>query len=149
MAKKMEVDVEVKISPEKLWDTLRNSVTVFPVAFPELYKTIEVLEGDGKSPGSVRLLTFTEGNPFLVSKEKIEAVDDEKKTVTYSVIDGDLMKYYKSYKCHIFVEPKGEGSLVKWTCDYEPVVEDPNEPVMIKEFAVKTFKDIEEYNLKA
>lgn len=67
MAEKMEVDVELKISPEKVWDTLRNSVTVFPKAFPELYKTIEVLEGDGKDPGSIRLLTFTEGifEPFF------------------------------------------------------------------------------------
>ena len=33
-------------------------------------------------------------------------MDEEKKTVSYSVIEGDLLKYYKSFKGHIAVSPK-------------------------------------------
>lgn len=57
----LEVDVEVKSNPEKFWNGIRDSDKIFPTAFPELYKSIEILEGDGKAVGSVRLVKFAEG----------------------------------------------------------------------------------------
>lgn len=58
---KLEVDVEVKSNPDKFWSSIRESDKVFPKAFPELYKSIDILEGDGKAVGSVRLVNFAEG----------------------------------------------------------------------------------------
>lgn len=59
---KLEVEVEVKAPADKFWETMRDSNTLFPKVFPDLYKSIEVLEGDGKSVGSIRLVTFADGN---------------------------------------------------------------------------------------
>lgn len=59
---KLDVEVEVKSHADKFWGLIRESVTVLPKAFPIDYKSIEVLEGDGKSVGSVRLVTYGEGN---------------------------------------------------------------------------------------
>lgn len=59
---KLEVEVEIKSAADKFWENIRNSTNLFPKVFPDQYKSIEVLEGDGKAVGSVRLLTYAEGN---------------------------------------------------------------------------------------
>lgn len=61
----LEVDVEVKSNPDKFWNSIRDSDKLFPQAFPELYKSIEILEGDGKAVGSVRFVKFAEGTLIL------------------------------------------------------------------------------------
>ncbi|XP_027360707.1 MLP-like protein 423 [Abrus precatorius] len=143
---RLEVDIELKSNPDKYWKTLRDSTTIFPKAFSHDYKSIEILEGDGKCPGSVRRITYAEGSPLVkVSIEKIEAADDTKMTVTYSVIEGDLLKYYKKFKGHITVTPNGDGCEVKWAAEYEKANLEIPDPTVIKDFAVKNFLEVDEY----
>ncbi|KAI9170511.1 hypothetical protein LWI28_029060 [Acer negundo] len=147
---KLEVDVEVKSPADKFWGSIRDSTSLFPRAFPHDYKSIQVLEGDGKAAGSVRLFTYAEGSPIVKkSTEKIEHVDDVNMKVSYSVIDGDLLEYYKVFKGFIAVIPKGDGSLVKWTCEFEKTSHEIPDPDAIKEFVVKNFKEVDEYILQA
>lgn len=90
------------------------------------------------------------GSPFVkINKEKIDDIDDSKRTLTYSVIDGDLLKYFKQLKSHLSVTPKGDGSLVKWSSEYEKDSQEVPEPEIIKEFAVNTFLKVDEYILNA
>ncbi|ESR51694.1 hypothetical protein WN944_020373 [Citrus x changshan-huyou] len=147
---KLEVELEVKSSADKFWGSIRDSTTLFPKAFSHDYKSIQVLEGDGKAPGSVRLITYADGSPIVkVSTEKIENVDEANKVVTYKVIDGDLLKYYKAFKGIVSVNPKGEGSLVKWACEFEKASDDVPDPSVIKDFALKNFQEVDDYILKA
>ncbi|KAL6983633.1 hypothetical protein U1Q18_017013 [Sarracenia purpurea var. burkii] len=146
---KLDVEVELKSPADKLWLSIQDSITVFPKALPHLYKSIQVVEGDGKSVGSVRLVTYADGSPVVtVAKEKIETVEEEKKTLSYSVVDGDLLKYYKTFKATLVVTPKGGGSLVKWASEFEKASEEIPNPDAIKDFAVKIFQDLDVY-LKA
>lgn len=66
---KLEVDIDVKSNADKFWETIRESTTIFPKAFPNDYKSIEILEGDGKSAGSVRHITYGEGKKFLLPRK--------------------------------------------------------------------------------
>ncbi|EYU33126.1 hypothetical protein MIMGU_mgv1a0195071mg, partial [Erythranthe guttata] len=50
-----------------------------------------------------------------VAKEIIEAIDEEKKSVTYKVIEGDLMELYKTFKLTVHVDTSGDDNLVTWT----------------------------------
>lgn len=61
MSGKIDVDVEMKASPDLFWSTVRDSDKIFPKAFPQQYKSIEILEGDGKAVGSVRLIKYAPG----------------------------------------------------------------------------------------
>lgn len=90
---------------------------------------------------------FYLGSPIVkVSKEKIEVVDPKNNTFAYNVIGGDLLKFYKRFKAHVTVVPKeGEGSLVKWSCEFEKASEEIPDPSLIKEFAEKNFKELDEY----
>lgn len=69
--------------------------------------------------------------------------------MAYSVIDGDMMQYYKSFKASLEVIPEEEGSLVKWLCEFEKASEEVPNPDIIRDFAAKNFKEIDEYLLTA
>ncbi|XP_077217377.1 MLP-like protein 423 [Tasmannia lanceolata] len=150
MASKLELDVEIKSSADKFWGGIRDSATLFPEIFPELYKSIEILEGDGKSVGSIRLIKYQEGIPLITfSKEKILTADEENKSVSYTVIDGDLVTYYKDFKANLQVVPKGDGAIVKWSLEFVKATDDVPDPNLMQEFAVKSFNDLDAYLLKA
>ncbi|XP_047957738.1 MLP-like protein 423 [Salvia hispanica] len=151
MASKIEMEVELKSEAEKVWNSMRESTTLFPKALPQHYQSIQILEGDGKSVNSVRLVTYPQGiSPVSSIKEKIEAVDDEKKFVSYSVIEGDILKYYKNFKGSLSVSSSSNGdnkTSLKWTCEFDKATEDTPDPDFIKEFALKTFQDLDAYLL--
>ena len=54
---KFEIDIELKTSPEKLWKNLKEFITLFPKAMPDAIERIDVIEGDGRSVGTVYLST--------------------------------------------------------------------------------------------
>ncbi|KAI8528371.1 hypothetical protein RHMOL_Rhmol12G0144000 [Rhododendron molle] len=148
-AGKLEVDVELKTSADKFWESIRDSSTVFPKALPHHYKSIQVLEGDGKSVGSVRLIHYAEASSLVTfDKERIDAVDEEKKILSYSVIEGDLLKFYKSFKATLMVSAKGDGSSVKWVSEFEKASDEIPDPNIIRDFAVENFTKLDAY-LKA
>ena len=151
MASKVELVAEVKSPADKLWTALRESTELFPKIFPEQYKSIETVEGDGKSAGTVRLLKYTEGVPMMTfAKEKVELADDEKKVVTYSVVDGELVNFYKNIRVTLQVTPKGaeDGATVNWAMDFDKASDQVPDPDVIKETAAKTFHDLDDYLLK-
>ncbi|XP_057948960.1 MLP-like protein 423 [Malania oleifera] len=149
---RINVDVEVKSNADKMWESLKDSAVLFPKALPDLYKSIQVLEGDGKSVGSVHFKNFR-GLPLTtVLKEKIDSIDEDNKTLCYSIIEVEESSYYKNFKAQVKVVEKGEGSLVKWECEFEKASEvaaDHHPALYYKDFAVKNFKQLDDYLLKA
>ncbi|CAN6281868.1 unnamed protein product [Urochloa humidicola] len=153
MASKAELVVEVKSPADKLWAALRDSTELFPKIFPQQYQSIETVEGDGKSAGTVRLLKYTEGVPMLTfAKEKLELADDENKVVSYSVVDGELVNFYNNFKITLKVSPatkEGEaGAVVNWSMEFDKANDQVPDPDVIKETATKTFHDLDDYLLK-
>lgn len=82
-------------------------------------------------------------------KEKIEAVDEEKKFVSYSVVEGDILNFYKNFKGSLSVSSKGDnnGTCLKWTCEFDKATQETPEPDFVKDFAIKTFQDLDAYIL--
>ncbi|KAJ1271403.1 hypothetical protein BS78_06G125800 [Paspalum vaginatum] len=153
MASKTELVVEVKSPADKLWAALRDSTELFPKIFPEQYKSIETVEGDGKSAGTVRVLKYTDAVPMLkFAKEKLELADDENKVVSYSVVDGELVEFYKNLKITLKVSPAKEGeagaAVVNWAMEFDKASDQVPDPDVIKETATKTFHDLDDYLLK-
>ncbi|GAV64181.1 Bet_v_1 domain-containing protein [Cephalotus follicularis] len=119
---------------------------------PNAFKSIELIEGDG-GPGSIKKTTFHEGLQFNYVKHKIEAIDKENHTYSYSVIEGDALVKGLIEKItneiEILPSPEG-GSILKSTNTYYTVgdVEIKEEQIMAsKEKASKLFKGIEAYLL--
>lgn len=78
-----------------------------------------------------------------VAKEIIEAIDAENNSVTFRVIEGDLMDHYKSFVITIQATPKGEGCSVHWTLEYEKHHGDISDPHTLLQFTVDVSKDID------
>lgn len=60
---KLDAEIDLKSSPEKLWGVIRDSTNLLPKIFPDRYKSVEILEGDGKSAGSIIVMKYVEGKP--------------------------------------------------------------------------------------
>ncbi|KAI4351630.1 hypothetical protein L6164_005973 [Bauhinia variegata] len=142
-------EIEVKVSADHFYDTMKGKKEsrVHEVS-PDHIHQVDVHEGDWETSGSVKQLTFAVGDTIETLKEKIE-FDDENKKITYTVLEGDLMKHYKSYKVILHVTPKGEGSLVKWSFLYEKVDESAPEPTKYNDLLLKVTKDLEIHLLQA
>ncbi|EMS66873.1 MLP-like protein 34 [Triticum urartu] len=55
------------------------------------------------------------------AKEKVEVADDEK-VVSYSVVDGELVSFYKNFRVTVQVTDKGAdgaGTVVNWTMEFD------------------------------
>uniref|UniRef100_A0A7N2LP75 Bet v I/Major latex protein domain-containing protein n=1 Tax=Quercus lobata TaxID=97700 RepID=A0A7N2LP75_QUELO len=90
-----------------------------------------------------KYMLFLPDGKAVMSKEVMEAIDDKNHSVTFKVIGGILMELYKSFKFVVQATPKGEGSLVRWTLEYEKLnVDDPESNTML-EFAIGVTKDID------
>uniref|UniRef100_A0A803MK90 Bet v I/Major latex protein domain-containing protein n=1 Tax=Chenopodium quinoa TaxID=63459 RepID=A0A803MK90_CHEQI len=83
-----------------------------------------------------------------VAKEVVEAVDEEKKSVRFKVIEGDLLKEFKSISFSIHVVPKGETTAVMWVAEFEKIADDGPYPTKIMDFCIHITRDIEKHHLK-
>ncbi|GMN43732.1 hypothetical protein TIFTF001_012941 [Ficus carica] len=81
------------------------------------------------------------------SKEIVEAIDDENKTINFKALDGDILKYYKDLRCIIQVTGKGDnkGCSVKFTLKYEKLNDDLPAPTKYLDFSAVLAKKIEAY----
>lgn len=58
---KLETEEEIKSSPQKFWGAINDNTDLLGKILPEVFKSIEVIEGDGKSVGSIRHIKYAEG----------------------------------------------------------------------------------------
>ncbi|KAF9596037.1 hypothetical protein IFM89_006964 [Coptis chinensis] len=65
---------------------------------------------------------------ILEGKEKTEVIDDENMLIVLDICEGDHTDHYARFVEKIQVIPKGEGSLVKVTLEYEKAKEGVSDP---------------------
>ncbi|KAK9114892.1 hypothetical protein Syun_021689 [Stephania yunnanensis] len=129
----LEVESEIKCPADAFYDLLKNKIIDTPILFPEIYKSSKVLQGDGKSLGSVMHWVYVidaKSDQYLEVKGKLTEADDEKRSLTYTAVGGDLLKTHKSFAARVSVTPKSkESSIVKWSIIYEKLNEDDPNPL--------------------
>jgi hypothetical protein len=81
--------------------------------------------------------------------ERIDAVDETNMTVTYTVIEGEILSVYKVFRPTLKVIPGADANscTVSWTVEFEPAGNEipPSDP--IKDAAISMFKTVEGYLL--
>ncbi|MGI4370303.1 MLP family protein, partial [Klebsiella pneumoniae] len=111
-------------------------------------QSVNLHEGDWGTVGSVISWNYTIDGKEKTAKDIIEAIDEETKSVTFKVVEGDLMELYKTFIIVVHVDTKGENNLVTWTFHYEKQKEDVEEPNTLMDFCIEVTKDIETHHLK-
>ncbi|KAK9059118.1 hypothetical protein SSX86_021737 [Deinandra increscens subsp. villosa] len=145
----IEVEVTSPFSRETVFKVFNDFHIVAPKVNPEVFKSIETIEGDG-GVGTIRLFTFGDGVPFTSEKYKQGAIDLNNFSNNYTFFEGDnLMGILDSIDHHVKIIPSADGGsvfkqIVIYNCkgDAKPSAKTLN---FEKELYEKTYKAIEAY----
>ncbi|XP_051145565.1 MLP-like protein 43 [Andrographis paniculata] len=150
---KLEVEAEIKSCPDKLFDVYKNKAYLMPQICPDKIHSIQVLESDGKSVGSVRLWTYVMG-VSVIAKDRIGAVDEERRSITFEVVGGDVTNYFNNFKATLEVlisddqNNNNHNYKVKWRLEYEKASEDVADPHSHLHFLLNISAQIDDYLFK-
>ncbi|CAN4081072.1 unnamed protein product [Withania somnifera] len=95
-------------------------------------------------PSKIQSFEFHEDGKDKISKQVIEAVDPQTKSITWKVIGGDLLELFNSFTIITSVDHQ----WTTWTFVYEKKTEDIPEPLVLLGFVLHVTKDIEGHLLK-
>ncbi|KAK6157592.1 hypothetical protein DH2020_011840 [Rehmannia glutinosa] len=114
---------------------------------PDHVQNCDLHDGEWGKVGSIICWNYTHDGKKEVAKDIIEAIDEEKKLVTFKIIEGDLMQLYKTFVVTVHVDTSGEDNLVTWTVEYEKLSEDVPHPHTFMDLLLKITKDIETHHI--
>ncbi|KAL3699037.1 hypothetical protein R1sor_017059 [Riccia sorocarpa] len=121
-------ETHVIVPPAQLWEAFKDLHNLLPRILPGFIESSKLLEGNG-NVGTIREIKFSLAVPGQsYTKERIDVLDDEGRTCIFSMLDGEVMENFSSFKTTWqFVPSKGsdggEGTEVKWKIEYVPVGE--------------------------
>ncbi|XP_058183505.1 kirola-like isoform X2 [Rhododendron vialii] len=145
---KLERQVEIKSDGDVFHELFRYKPHHISTISPANIHGVDLHEGDWGNVGSIITWNYTHDGKKKSAKEILEAVDEETKTVTFKVIEGDLTELYKDFKGTVHVDTKGESNLVTWTFEYEKLNDEVEDPNTLMDFTINVTKDIETHHLK-
>ncbi|RDY03951.1 MLP-like protein 43 [Mucuna pruriens] len=148
---KVEAEIEIQAPAAKFYNIFRKQLHHIPNISTERVHGAKVHEGDWENVGSVKHWDYTIEGKKTNAKEKIEAIDDDNKSITYSFFDGEISESYKSLRATLQVIDKENGAIVKWTYEYEKLKENiaAASPDSYLDLATMITKDIDAHLLKA
>ncbi|XXG87035.1 hypothetical protein AAC387_Pa11g1821 [Persea americana] len=98
---------------------------------------------------STQFLLFAKRYPIRNSTDRVDSTDDEKMTIKYSVIDGDLIGgFYTKFQPTLQIIPKENGCLAKWAVDYEKANEEVADPHVVVEYIIEVLHALDEHVLR-
>ncbi|KAL3501899.1 hypothetical protein ACH5RR_036348 [Cinchona calisaya] len=145
---KLVSQIEIKSDGDLFYELFRQKPHHLSNVSPDTFQGVELHEGEWGVMGSVFFSNYTLDGKEEVAKTIIEAVDEEKRSVTYKVIEGHLLESYKTLSITIQADIHGESNLVTWTIDYEKLNETIPDPNKLIDSALKVTKEIETHYLK-
>ncbi|KAF7146367.1 hypothetical protein RHSIM_Rhsim04G0231400 [Rhododendron simsii] len=106
-----DMEVSSSIPPSRMFKAfVLDADTLIPKILPQAIKSVETLEGDGGA-GTIKLITL--GSAYKSVKQRVDAIDKENFTYSYSVIEGDaLMGIFDSISYHIKIVASADGGSI-------------------------------------
>ncbi|GKU98018.1 hypothetical protein SLEP1_g11075 [Rubroshorea leprosula] len=142
---KVETDVELKASAEKFHEVFCGRPHHISNVSPDKIQGVELHDGEWGKEGSIICWSYVHDGEAKIAKEKVEAIDPKNNSITFRVIEGDLLKEYKSFIVKIDVTPKGEGSVAHWTLEYEKLKDDVPHPETLLGFCSEVSKELDNH----
>ncbi|KAL8526344.1 hypothetical protein ACS0TY_015532 [Phlomoides rotata] len=139
---KIEAKVETKCAPDKLYNFFKCNLSQCPDIFPQVFKSVQIIEGEAGQVGNVMLCEYVLGNT-MTAKLRAEKINDGERSVTIRVIEGDILQLYSSFATKITVN----DGFVHWSIEFEKKNESAPAPDAYVKLAVKVTKGIDLYLL--
>ncbi|CAH2033694.1 unnamed protein product [Thlaspi arvense] len=142
----LEIDVEIKAPAKKFYNMFAVTPQDLPKATPENIQRCDVHGGEMGRVGTLITWNYVQDGKPVVVTERVEEVDPMKNMIKLRVIEGDLLKEFKSFVETIQVTEKkgGPGGVVKYRAEYERIDENVAHPESLLRLCVEIFKDIDE-----
>ena len=108
-----DIEIPSSISAAKIFKAVVLDVdTLVPKIMPQAIKNVEILEGDGGA-GTIKLIHFGEGSQYKSVKHRVDAIDKENLTHSYSIIEGDVLGgVIESVTYHVKIVPTEDGGSI-------------------------------------
>ncbi|KAI4385872.1 hypothetical protein MLD38_003861 [Melastoma candidum] len=141
----LSISLDISSSAEKFYNQWRTQAHLLPGISGSIH-SVEVHEGDWDSDGAVKLWTYTLEGKSRTAKDKV-SFDDEDKSVTMDIIEGDVLKEFKSFKIVMKASAKADGkSRVIWSYDFEKISESVALPVSYLIIYEKLTREVESHH---
>ncbi|KAM7488793.1 hypothetical protein LguiB_026277 [Lonicera macranthoides] len=146
-----ELSVEIKSPGDFFFDVFGTKKALFPKICPNIIPLIDLLEGEWGTPGCTILVHYHLDGAAMISRETIVAVDKENKSITYKLLEGDIMKIFKTVTMTVQPTQKSECNFFKWTIIYEKFLDEDIQAFFDawKEFMNNVTKEIDAYYFQA
>ncbi|MGI4370281.1 pathogenesis-related BetVI family protein [Klebsiella pneumoniae] len=146
-----DMEIPSSISAEKMFKAfVLDGDTIIPKALPHAITGVQTLEGDG-GVGTIKLTTFGEGSVHKSVKHRVDGLDKENYTYSYSIIEGGALDVFESISYHIKIVATPDGGCIcKNRSIYTPKCDaqvSEEEIKAGKERASGIFKKVEAYLL--
>ncbi|KAL2230143.1 major allergen Pru ar 1-like [Sesamum indicum] len=108
-----DIEIPSPIPAAKMYKAVvLDADTLIPKIMPQAIKNVEILEGDG-GVGTIKLIHFGEGSQYKSVKHRVDALDTENLTHSYSIVEGDaLMGGLESITYHVKIVPTEDGGCI-------------------------------------
>ncbi|EOY01011.1 MLP-like protein 28, putative [Theobroma cacao] len=148
---KLEAYVEIKASAEMFMDMLCNRPHHVSNACSDKVQACDLHDGDWGKEGSIICWSYVHDGEAKIGKEIIESIDPKNNSITFRLIEGDILKEYKSFvvKVQATPSPKGEGCVAHWVTEYEKLNEDVAHPETLLELLAGICKDMDTHLTQA
>ncbi|EOA37488.1 hypothetical protein CARUB_v10011642mg [Capsella rubella] len=144
----MVEEIEIQTKADKFFMFVIRRSQQLSKATPYI-KGCDLLEGEWGKVGSILLWRLVFDGEPRESKDRTDAMNMEKNMIQWRVLEGPVMKEYKSFLKTLKVSPKheGHGSVVKWNMKYERIHEKVAHPERLLQFFIKVINEIDQYLL--
>ncbi|KAF7808686.1 MLP-like protein 43 [Senna tora] len=148
---KIGAEIEIQSSASKFFNLFATQLHEVQNMTDEVHET-KLHKGDWHGVGShsVKHWTFTSDGKVTTCKENFEEIDEENKSLTFNLFDGDIGEQYKRLKAKLkVIDNEEKGGLAKWTYEYEKTHEAIPPPHSYLNFAIQVSRDVDAHLIKA
>ncbi|KAK6146775.1 hypothetical protein DH2020_020644 [Rehmannia glutinosa] len=139
--------ISIKADVDLLHELFTNKLHRIPDICPGKVKKLDLQSGQWGTVGSVICWQYIHDGKKKSAKAIIEAIDEKKKSITFNLLEGDLMEAYNTFKFIVAIDTNGEDNLVTWTLEYEKKTQDVSEPHAVMNLGLSVTKEIERCHL--
>ncbi|KAK6790729.1 hypothetical protein RDI58_009810 [Solanum bulbocastanum] len=141
---KLIVSLEAKCGGHSVHDIFHTNTQHLLNISPSRVKHFEIHEGEKGKIDSVASWKYYEDGKEMFAKTVIEAIDPQKNSFTWNVIEGNLLDLYNSFA---FIT-SSEHQWITYALVYEKKTEDTPEPLALLDYCIGVIKDVEGHLLK-
>ncbi|KAL3339536.1 hypothetical protein AABB24_028237 [Solanum stoloniferum] len=131
--------MEVRCGGHSVHDMFHTNIHHIRNISPKLINHFEIHEGEVGKIGAVLCWKYMDDGKEKFLKEEIKNIDPQKKSITWEVIEGDVLELYNFFT----IITSNEHQWTTVTFEYEKKTEDTPEPLSFLDYFINVTKDIE------